>query len=335
MRQGRLLSCALLAGMLSSVALAGGPFGAPMSILAPGQWAVDGGYWYEEVDLYGSAGITEYFREWEFGEGEGDEDGWGESELWDLWDQRLKLDGLETHTYVGSLEYGFCENLDLYVRLGAVSAEGDLVGKDVDWEYDYEEDLWYATIEKWKESLDFGTGFTWQIGTRFTICRSGAWTWGGRMQFGMVDGGSASSRSSWVEEEAGEGGIIRYVETEEVDADLEWWQAVAYIGPTYQLSDVLQVYIAGGWQTLHGTLDIESTWTDSVIGVTEGELGEEEELFGKEQSLDKGSFKLKHASPIAVFGAAWAPREDLNIGVDALIGEAGKWGLGVSASFAF
>lgn len=328
MRQGRLWSCVLLVLIGSSVALAGGPFGAPMSTLDPGQWAVDAGYWYEEMDADASAGVTEYYREWMFSADPNVEDGWGEWELEDLWEQRIVLESLETHTYVGSVEYGFCDNLDLYIRLGATSAEADLVTRDVDWDYDEELGQWIATVEKVKDSLDFGTGFTWQVGTRFTICQTGAWTWGGRLQFGMVDdlsGSSCYTEVSEVAENAYE------VETEEVDADLDWWQAAAYIGPTYKLSDALQVYIAGGWQTLQGTIDIDAAMTDETYDVG----GEVEELVERDQYADKGSFEINHASAIAVFGAAWAPTENINIGVDGLVGESGKWGVGISGAFAF
>lgn len=328
MRHERLWSCALLVGIWSSVALAGGTFGAPMATLTSGQWALDAGYWYEEMDADASAGVTEHYREWMFSEDPNVESGWGEWELDDLWDQRIVLENLDTHTYVGSVEYGLCDNLDLYVRLGATSAEADLVAKDVNWEYDEELRQWIATVEEVKDSLDFGTGFTWQVGTRFTICRTGAWTWGGRLQFGMVDDLSGSSCYTEVSEVVDN---TYEVETEEVDADLDWWQAVAYIGPTYKLSDALQVYIAGGWQTLQGTLDVDATLTGETYDVSE----EVEELVERDQYADEGSFEINHASAIAAFGAAWAPTENINIGVDGLVGESGKWGVGVSGAFAF
>jgi len=304
-----------------------------MATLNPGQWAVDGGYWHEEVDLYACAGMKEYDQDWE-----GEELGWGDAYFDDAWDQRIRLESFETDTFLGSLEYGFCENLDLYVRLGMTEAEGDVVYRGGDWEqvWDEEEEEYVWVWEPWEDkySADFGSAFTWQVGTRFTICRSGAWTWGGRMQFGMTQGASASESYYYTEDEVGEG-TIRYIETGAMDADLDWWQAVAYVGPTYQLSDALQVYFGGGWQTLQGKLEVDETWVEEEYYVTEGEEGEELEQYYGDKDTYEASFKLKHASAIAVFGAAWAPTEQINIGVDALIGEGGKWGIGVSGAYAF
>jgi hypothetical protein len=299
-----------------------------MATLTSGQWAVDAGYWYEEMDVDACAGVTEYHREWVFSVDPNVADGWGEWNLSDLWEQRLALENLETHTYVGSVEYGFCDNLDLYVRLGATSAEADLVTRNVSWNYDTELNRWIATIEEVKDSLDFGTGFTWQVGTRFTICQTGAWTWGGRLQFGMVDNLSGSDCHTEVSPVVGN---TYTVETDVVDADLDWWQAVAYIGPTYKLTDAVQVYVAGGWQTLQGTLDADAILTEDTYGVS----GEVEELTQRNQYAEEASFRIRHASAIAVFGAAWAPTENINIGVDGLVGESGKWGVGISGAFAF
>ncbi|MEN6576928.1 MAG: hypothetical protein ABFD90_11340 [Phycisphaerales bacterium] len=333
MRQRRLLACALLVGMLSSMALAGGPFGIPMSTLDTGQWAVDAGYWFEEMELDGGhSPWLEFARAWEYTEVP--EDGaWGDPEFSYMWDKKIVLEDFKTNTYVGSLEYGFCENLDLYVRLGATSAEADIVVQET-WIED-NEGIVLLTEPGLNDSFDFGTGFTWQVGTRFTICRTGAWTWGGRMQFGRTEGGDAGNCYSDTEDVPNDGFTDRYVEVGVVDADIDWWQAVAYIGPSYQLSDALQVYVAGGWQTLQGTLNIEETWTEDHYQVTEVEGEEVEQWVGADQFCGEDSLRIKHASPIAVFGAAWSATSNVNIGVDALIGEAGKWGIGVSGAFAF
>ncbi len=337
MRQGRLYFCALLVGMLSSAAVAGGPFGAPMSTLNPGQWAVDGGYWHEEADMDGSAVMTEYWRGWS-GNAIDDPNGvWTDWYLDGNWDQKVSVDDLETDTYVGSVEYGLFENMDVYVRLGATSTEGDVIFRG--WDVDYEDvnEAYVLVVDPWehKYSVDFGSGFTWQVGTRFTICKSGPWTWGGRLHFAMADGGTGDV--CFTEEEYWEGDEYTGVDvyTTDAEVDLEWWQAVAYIGPTYQLSDAFQVYIAGGWQTMNGTAKFESTDTWDGYTVSEGEGGEERSWYSREQDSYEGTFKLEHASAIAVFGAAWAPTEQINIGVDALIGESGKWGIGVTGAYAF
>ena len=336
MEQGRLLSGVLLAAMLGSVALAGGPLGPPMSVLTPEQWTIDAGYYHEELGLSGCAEVREHYREWDFGSGPDDPNaGWDDWELLDVWDQTVSLEDLKINAYMASLEYGLCENWDLIVRLGATSAKGDVVGAETYWNWDYDPNRpdydgeWVTDV--WRDSLDFGTGFAWQIGTAFTICQSGRWTWGGRMQFGMADAGSGSASYSETSVEEEDGYEYVYHEDEVVTGDLSWWQAVAYIGPSYQVNETLQLYAAGGWQTLRATLDVTclTTATESYI------YGEdEEEVLYLEEYRDSGSYKLKHASPIGVFGAAWTPRDNLSLAVDVLIGDSGKWGVGVSGAWA-
>ncbi|MEN6425726.1 MAG: hypothetical protein ABFE13_10205 [Phycisphaerales bacterium] len=247
---------------------------------------------------------------------------------------RLRLLDFQTSSYLGSLEYGFCENLDLYVRLGVTSAEGDIRLLHV---YGFDEETGdLLERDDVPTTFDFGSGFSWQIGTAFTICRSGAWTWGGRMQFGMVQGDS-DSFCQHVEETVAVGETVEDVRTYDsvTTAELDWWQAVAYVGPTYQLSDALSVYAGGGWQTLHGTLDIDYTDTGLLTEVdSTGETPVSTVLDGWRER-GEGTITLKHASAIGVFGAAWSATSNVNIGVDALIGEAGKWGIGVSGAFAF
>ena len=185
-------------GVFCSAALAGGPLGPPMSILEHGEWAIDAGYMYEEMDVYGAGRYSEGYREWDW-ETEPNAGSWDEWETYGCgYDESIRLLGLETNTWLASLDYGLCDNWDIYVRAGIADAKADIGWREVD--YDEEEEEEYCTIEK--EPVDFDYGFAWQVGAAFTICRSGPWTFGGRMQFGAAYPGDWSE--SYSEEFEGE-----------------------------------------------------------------------------------------------------------------------------------
>jgi hypothetical protein len=281
-----------------------------MSIREHGEWAFDAGYMYEEMDVYGSGRWHEAWRDFSW-ETEPNEGSWGDWEEYGCgYDESIRLLGLETNTWLASVEYGLCDNWDVYFRAGIADADADVGWRCV--EYDEEEEEEYCCIEK--EAVDFDYGFAWQVGAAFTICRSGPWTFGGRMQFGAAYPGDWSE--SWTDEEDG------YVEREKLNAELEWWQAVAYLGAVYELDAALQLYAGGGWQTWHGTLDMKG----SEAGYLYWEPYDDYVPVYQERS--SASYKLKHASAIGVFGLLWAPTDNTDVAVELLVGEAGKWGIG-------
>jgi hypothetical protein len=53
-----------------------------------------------------------------------------------------------------------------------------------------------------------------------------------------------------------------------------------------------------------------------------------------EQESHGASCKIKHASAIAVFGLGFEPTDNVHVGGEVLIGEAGKWGVGITGAFA-
>ncbi len=294
--------------LLCSVSFAGGPLGPPMSVLNPGQWAFDVAYFYEKMDLYGCGKFSEMGAE-------------PNSEDPNLWDwgfsdaglSKLKLSGFKTNAILGSIEYGLCENWDIYVRLGAADAKADI--------------YWWGDPEK--VSADFDYGLAWQIGANFTICQSGPWTFGGRMQIGAAYPGDWKEKwyDTWMEGEGnGNGnGDGEGVDVGRATAELDWWQGMAYLGATYQMSDVLQLYAGGGWQSLQGSLDVKISESNYYYS------GEELIEYGRGKCSE--SYKLKHASAIGVFGVAWKPPiDDARVGVELIVGEAGKWGLGVTGA---
>ncbi len=346
MEKKQLAVVVAVVGMFCSAALAGGPLGPPMSIREHGEWAFDAGYMYEEMDVYGAGKYSEREREWYEDE---EEEEWvpGDWETFGCgYDRRIRLIDLETNTWLASLEYGLCDNWDIYVRAGIADAKGDIAWREVEEEDEepYEE---YCVLEG--GSVDFDYGFAWQVGAAFTICRSGPWTFGGRMQFGAAYPDSFNYSGSEVDEELvdewTEDGVTYqeyddYSERWRGSIDLDWWQTIAYLGATYQVDPALQLYAGGGWQTLHGTLDHSDAETEYYTGsrlLADGELVdsyEPEDPIPEEGESSSGSYKLKHASAIGVVGLLWAPTDNTRVGVECLVGEAGKWGIGVMAVFA-
>lgn len=307
----------LVVGVLCSAALAGGPLGPPMSIREHGEWGIDVGYMYEEMDVYGCGRYSEAYRDWTWTTEPNDG-------YWDDWeeygsgyDESIRLLDLETNTWLASLEYGLCDNWDVYFRAGIADADADVGFRD----YDYDTDT--CCIEK--DPVDFDYGFAWQVGAAFTICRSGPLTIGGRMQFGAAypDSYSDSYSDAWTEDD------VNGVDEGKWSADLDWWQAVAYLGATYELDPTLQVYAGGGWQTWHGTLDLKWRELTSIDYYEDGQP-----MYPYEEVRGSGAYKLKHASAIGVFGLLWAPTDNTDVAVELLIGEAGKWGIGAMAVFA-
>lgn len=283
----------VVVGVLCSVGLAGGPLGPPMSVLDHGEWGFDAAYFYEEMDLWGCG--TWQFRDRVYGEG------WGPWSPWSAAPDKFKLQDFQTNTWLGSVEYGLCDDWDVYARVGASDAEADV--------------YWWGSSEK--ESADFDYGPAWQVGTNFTICQSGPWTFGGRLQVG------AAYPDDW---------DFSYYELAEPyeyfgrgTAELDYWQGVAYVGAACQLSDAALLYFGGGWQTLQGSFDCEYTETEEDTGTPTSPTYQYEE---------RTSGKIKHNSAIGVAGASWAPSDTTKVGVEFLFGEAGKWGLGVTASLA-
>lgn len=288
--------------LCTSAALASGPYGAPMSLLEHGQWAFDAGYAYETMNLFSCGSYIESYQLWE---GEG----WGETNYYG-YDQCFRVMDFEMDAALASIEYGLCDNWDIYFRLGMAKAEGDIA--------------WRAWGERegipfWlKESADFNWGFAWQIGTNFTFCQYGPWTWGGRMQFGMADPDS----DSWTSRGSDES----YVWRETCSADVDLYQAIAYIGPSYQPNDTWLLYTGLGWQCIRMNLDYTCYGTEYFE-----ENGQEPFM----KWYDDATGKLKHSSAIGVFGAAWMPHARAHVGADVLAGEDGKFGFSIVGQFPY
>jgi len=318
---GKELLAVMAVGVLCSAALAGGPLGPPMSVLDHGQWAIDAGYFYEEMDLHGC-------YEWQ-DEGYYYEDYGGEDSYYDYYSAgrgKITLKNFKTNTWMASIEYGLCDNWDVFLRLGMADAKADMVWSGLEGGYDEYEGGYWADLDYEEESVDFGYGFAWQVGTAFTFCQSGPWTFGGRMQIGFAYPDEWSD--SWAYYDEYENGDYQeWDQYDEASVDLEWWQAVGYIGANYEVSDALSFYAGGGLQVLHATIDEKWSGYDDYYTENGSYYEWDEEWQGS------GSQKIRHASAIGLFGGLWKPTDRTNVSADVLFGEAGKWGIGVMGSF--
>jgi|GEM_PF-3073581 len=216
----------VVVALLCSVSFAGGPLGPPANLLKPGELAIDGAYFYEEMDLWGCGTWVERSRS--YGEG-----GWGSWSSPSASLDRLKLRDFQTNAWLGSVEYGLCDNWGVYVRAGVSDAKADV------YRWGYSE----------KESADFGYGFAWQLGTNFNICQWDSWTFGGRLQIG------AAYPDDWSDSYAISDSVICQT------GKLDYFQGLAYVGALCQMNDAWQLYGGIGWQTLQGTLDYKCTTT--------------------------------------------------------------------------
>jgi opacity protein-like surface antigen len=296
----------IVVGLCTSAALAFGPYGPPMSTLEHGQWAWDIGYTQEEFDMVGCDSYFYTYADWD-----GDANEWEDASGPYGGDECFRVLDLETQAALASIEYGLCDNWDIFFRLGMAKSQGDIAWRYYDRELPY----WF------EESVDFDWGLAWQVGTNFTICQQGPWTWGGRMQFGMADPDS----DSWTYrgEDGDENGGLW---TDTCNADIEMYQALAYIGPSYQPSDGWLLYSGIGWQCVRVTMDYNCEYL-------ERNAEDSDVPYYRESESDTG--KLKHYSAIGLIGAAWMPNDRARVSADVLIGEAGKIGWSIAGQFPF
>jgi len=279
----------VVVALLCSVSFAGGPLGPPANLLKPGELAIDGAYFYEEMDIWGCGTWVDRYRS--YGEG------WGDWSSPYASIDRLKLQDFRTNAWLGSVEYGLCDNWGVYVRAGVSDAKADV--------------YWWGDTEK--DSADFGYGPAWQLGTNFNICQWGACTIGGRLQIG------AAYPGDWSEKCAGTEDSYDYVGCG--TGKLNYFQGLAYVGALCPVNDNWQLYGGIGWQTLQGTLDFKYTETEYSDGTP------------VYQYTGRESMKLKHVSPIGVFGVMWKPPIDnARVGAELLVGEAGKFGFGFTGT---
>jgi hypothetical protein len=224
-----LVSVAL--GLCCSAAPAGSPMGPPRALVGHHRWVVDFEYAHQKMDLGTCGQCRGYYRVLPE----------EPLELIDPYYAEFKIKDLKSDMFFGSVGYGVRENVDVFVRLGAVDAKDDVGPVAVPGCPGCEQDF----------AFDGSHGFAWGFGTKATFCQKGNLAWGGLLQITWANP-DQSDMSGTVPEPAGG--------TVSGEMKLDWREIQIAIGPTWQVRDGLCIYGGPFWLFIRGDLDIESSW---------------------------------------------------------------------------
>lgn len=146
------------------------------------------------------------------------------------------LDDVESFTYLANLSYGIADNWEAFIRLGLAEAE----------------------FEEFKGSSEFAYGF----GTKVTLGKQDALTWGGLFQM------------TWAKSDDSLTGHLPGYGIVTADLEIDFYEIQIAVGPTYELNDTTSIYGGPFLHFIDGDLDV------SVLGVTGSLDVEQESEFG-------------------------------------------------------
>lgn len=239
--KAKLVVVIILAGICSLPAFALPPMGPPKATLEKGQLAVDFKYAYQEMDLQLHGKARENLGS-----------GWLPDDY-----TEYSIINLTSNMFLGSVEYGICNNWNVFGHVGAADAEDEM-----------------------KESLecgrpgnqyqDFSSDFkaVWGFGTRATFCQDGDLTWGGLFQMTWSNPDDSDVKLRGDPDFSG-------------DLELDFWEIQVAIGPTLQL-DGISIYGGPFLHFVQGDMVLKgSTVEDSVTQLIESKADiREESIFG-------------------------------------------------------
>jgi hypothetical protein len=125
------------------------------------------------------------------------------------------LDGLKSNVFLGQIGYGISDVWELYGLVGTADHESD--------------DL---------EPLDFGYDFAYGFGTKFTFVKEETLSWGVAFEMGWRQGDDSA-----------------IVDDIDVDVDLDYFDMVVAVGPTWKAADNVRIYGGPFFYMLDGDLD--------------------------------------------------------------------------------
>ncbi len=194
-------------------------FGPPRSIMQEGQSAFTLEYFRNEMDLQADGSVTE-------------------TTLVPAWSQyssnEYKIESLQTDMFTARFDSGIWENWDVFLRLGASGAKGDITEKTASG----------ANGDKYKD-FDGSLGFAWGFGTRATFYEEDVTTWGGLFQVTWANPDGSS--------------IIDKNDTNfSGDAEIKYWEVQIAIGPTVEL-DNIRLYGGPFLHFVNGDLDLNGS----------------------------------------------------------------------------
>lgn len=240
-RKAQLVVVIILAGVCSSPALALPPMGPPKATLEKNQLAVDFKYAHQEMDLQLDGKARENLGS-----------GWLPCDY-----TEYKIEALRSNMLLGSLDYGICDNWNVFGHIGAADAKDEMVealgcGRSGNRYHDFSGD--YETI--------------WGFGTRATFCQDGDLTWGGLFQMTWSNPDDSNVR-------------LRGDPNFSGDIELDFWEIQVAIGPTLQL-DGISIYGGPFLHFVQGDMNLEGRTVDSgVTQLVESKADiREESIFG-------------------------------------------------------
>jgi len=194
-------------------------FGPPRSIMQEGQSAFTLEYFRNEMDLQADGSVTE-------------------TTLVPAWSQyssnEYKIENLQTDMFTARFDSGIWENWDVFLRLGASGAKGDITEKTASG----------INGDKYKD-FDGSLGFAWGFGTRATFYEEDVTTWGGLFQVTWANPDGSS--------------IIDKNDTNfSGDAEIKYWEVQIAIGPTVEL-DNIRLYGGPFLHFVNGDLDLNGS----------------------------------------------------------------------------
>jgi hypothetical protein len=190
--------------------------GPPRSIIQEGQSAIGIEAGYGQMDLEASGDVTKvitspYQREVIF--------------------TKYKIKNLESAKFSVRFDTSIYENWDLFVRLGAANASGDI-----------KEEREVGSTSREYQDFDGNYGFSCGIGTRATFYRYKNITLGGSLQFNWTNPGQSDATDAKDPNFSGE-------------AELKYWEVQLAVGPAIEF-DFVRVYGGPFLNYIDGDIDI-------------------------------------------------------------------------------
>jgi hypothetical protein len=281
MKIDRLVTTTLIVtGVLVSVAPANAPMGSPTAYLGVGSWGVGAEYGYGQMDLEASGTVTDEVA-----------NSLGNTYLWD---QDFRADRIKSNMIFGTLAYGLTDSWDIFVRLGANNARGDIRALPPE-----------NHTSETEGGFDGRFGFAAGAGTRVTFYQAQPWALGGLIQGTWFHTSMSSFRIMdpyFPEDETWVG-----------EAKLEYWQIQASVAAALQL-DKWRLWAGPFVQYTQGNLDFDGRATiASLSGVL------------KWHSDIDDSFQVG-----GHFGANWAISDQFNLWLEGQV-TSDTWMVGVGA----
>jgi hypothetical protein len=297
-----LITTLLVTGILAPAAPGGAPMGPPAAMLGEGNWSIGAEFGREQIDLQGCGTFGTVYvidpltvEAWDFIES-----------------QRIK--NLEMNMIFGTVAVGICDNLDLFVRVGAADAQdemtatGDVVDIGIPGEYSI-------------GSLDSSFGLAWGAGTRATFCRWGPWSIGGLMQVTWFDPGD--SDIMYADPVPAGPGDVPFPDARQVgEARIDFWQAQFSLAAVYQV-DTLRFWAGPFLQFIEGDLKRDGR----VLFLSGGEFVDFGDTFDASSDIQEQSQFGAH------FGTSWEITDQWNLWVEGQV-TGDSWLIGIGTFFA-